>query len=406
MPKIVEQKKLKKYPVKIFKYQKSNGTISPFWWISFFVHKTYKGNGMEYVSSKLKDFRKAEAFAISYFRKFDFEKYEDMKSKPPINFHKDIALPYFKVRELVNAKRNKKEQGQYKNEIQPVFDDVDYSNTSDVEEKVNQVFYNLKTKGLAVATCRNYKIILTNMMNKALKNNHIPFDVMPEFPKLTGNSIRRLSYSPKETKMIINAFRQEYKITEDEFYKEVADYLCMLKSGGFRPGIELLKVRRNHIGYITDPQNPQTPIMKIKLLETKKDEHTQTVADWFRDDVYPNIVNRYPNANNLDYLFFPNEENREKLFERIRKNFTRISDKLGLYEVDGQKRPIYVFRHSFISNRRSKIVDPSIVAIHSNTSVEMINKHYQDLSDDHLVNIHNQLFPERSKNTQNKKLKK
>ena len=220
MPKIVEQKKLKKYPVKIFKYQKSNGTISPFWWISFFVHKTYKGNGMEYVSSKIKDFRKAEAFAISYFRKFDFEKYEDMKSKPPINFHKDIALPYFKVRELVNAKRNKKEQGQYKNEIQPVFDDVDYSNTSDVEEKVNQVFYNLKIKGLAVATCRNYKIILTNMMNKALKNNHIPFDVMPEFPKLTGNSIRRLSYSPKETKMIINAFRQEYKITEDEFYKE------------------------------------------------------------------------------------------------------------------------------------------------------------------------------------------
>ena len=397
MPKIVEQKKLKKYPVKIFKYQKSNGTISPFWWISFFVHKTYKGNGMEYVSSKIKDFRKAEAFAISYFRKFDFEKYEDMKSKPPINFHKDIALPYFKVRELVNAKRNKKEQGQYKNEIQPVFDDVDYSNTSDVEEKVNQVFYNLKIKGLAVATCRNYKIILTNMMNKALKNNHIPFDVMPEFPRLTGNSIRRLSYSPKETKMIINAFRQEYKITEDEFYKEVADYLCMLKSGGFRPGLELLKVRRNHIGYITDPQNPQTPIMKIKLLETKKDEHTQTVADWFRDDVYPNIVNRYPNANNLDYLFFPNEENREKLFERIRKNFTRISDKLGLYEVDGQKRPIYVFRHSFISNRRSKEVDPNIVAIHSNTSVAMINKHYQDLSDDNLVNIHNQLYPERTR---------
>jgi hypothetical protein len=99
-------------------------------------------------------------------------------------------------------------------------------------------------------------------------------------------------------------------------------------------------------------------------------------------------------------LFFPNEENREKLFNRIRKNFIRVSDKIGLYDVNGQKRPIYTFRHSFISNRRSKEVDPNIVAIHSNTSVAMINKHYQDLSDDNLVNIHNQLYPERTKKPQ------
>jgi hypothetical protein len=45
-----------------------------------------------------------------------------------------------------------------------------------------------------------------------------------------------------------------------------------------------------------------------------------------------------------------------------------------------------------------KKFDPNIVAIHSNTiSVAMINKHYQDLSDDNLVNIHNQLYPERTR---------
>ena len=64
---------------------------------------------------------------------------------------------------------------------------------------------------------------------------------------------------------------------------ETADYLCMLKSGCFRSGLELLKVRRNQVGFITDPHNPKTPIMKITLLETKKDRHTPTVADWFRD---------------------------------------------------------------------------------------------------------------------------
>ena len=175
----------------------------------------------------------------------------------------------------------------------------------------------------------------------------------------------------------------------------------MLKSGGFRPELELLKVRRNQVGFITDPHNPKTPIMKITLLETKKDRHTLTVADWFRDNVYPKIINRYPNSNSFDYLFFPKEENRDKLFNRIRKNFERISDKIGLYDVNGQKRPIYTFRHSFISNRRSKEVDPNVVAIHSNTSVAMINKHYQDLSDDNLVKIHNQLFPERTTNHKN-----
>ena len=88
----------------------------------------------------------------------------------------------------------------------------------------------------------------------------------------------------------------------------------MLKSGGFRPGLELLKVRRNQVGFITDPHNPKTPIMKITLLETKKDRHTLTVAYWFRDNVYPKIINRYPNSNSFDYLFFPKEENRDKLF--------------------------------------------------------------------------------------------
>ncbi len=39
-----------------------------------------------------------------------------------------------------------------------------------------------------------------------------------------------------------------------------------------------------------------------------------TVADWYRDDVCPKVLNRHPNANELDYLFFPNEKNREKLF--------------------------------------------------------------------------------------------
>ena len=94
------------------------------------------------------------------------------------------------------------------------------------------------------------------------------------------------------------------------------------------------------------------------------------------------------------------------MFARIRKNFERVSDKIGLHDVNEQKRLLYTFRHSFISNRRSKEVGQNVVAIHSNTSVAMINKLYQNLSDDNLIKIHNQLFFERNTNIKNKVLKK
>ena len=41
----------------------------------------------------------------------------------------------------------------------------------------------------------------------------------------------------------------------------------------------------------------------------------------------------------------PEEKNRSKLYERIRKNFVRISSELGLYEFNGKTRPMYSIRH-------------------------------------------------------------
>ena len=35
-------------------------------------------------------------------------------------------------------------------------------------------------------------------MNKALKNNNIQFDVVPEFPKLTGRGVKRVGYQPRK----------------------------------------------------------------------------------------------------------------------------------------------------------------------------------------------------------------
>lgn len=405
MPKILKQKKLNRVPATIFKYDKK----SKFYYVRFWVCKGYKENGCHTQSLKVSEERQAEKEAEKVFKNFDFKKEIELNkikiNKTKRSYDKDIATPYFKVRELENPTRNRKEQGQYNSEMKEILNRIDYSNPSEVEDAVKEIFYNLSSKNRAVATQRNYKIILTNQMNRVLKNNKIPFDVMPDFPKLRGKSLRRLSYLPKERKLIRERFRKETQIKEDNFYDEVADLLSICEAGGFRPGLELLRVRRNNVGWINDPTT-NTPVMKITLLQTKKDRHTMTVADWYRDDVYPRVMNRHPNTNELDYLFFPKIENRDKLFDRIRKNFERISDDLDLFVKDSQNRPIYVYRHSFISDRRRKGVDANIVALHSNTSVQMINQHYQDMSDDHLLEIHNKVFPNRTKNSNYKVITK
>ena len=398
MPKILKQKKLKRVSATIFKYKNR----SKFYYVRFWVCKGYRLNGCHTQSLKVSEERLAEKVAEKVFKSFDFKSAIDLNkkkiNKSKRDYDRDIAIPYFKYRELENPDRNKKEKGQYNNEMKEILQSIDYSNPSEVDDAVKEIFFNLKEQGKAVATMRNYKIILTNQMNRALKNNKVPFDQLPDFPKLKGKGLRRLEYEPKEKKQIRNRFRDEWRIIEDNFYDETADYLSTFDAGGgARPGLEVLRVRRNNIGFINDPYNPNQPVLKMTLLKTKKDRHTYTLADWWRDDVYPRILNRHPNCNNLDYLFFPKVENREKLFDRMRKNFERLSDNLGLFVKDGQNRPIYVYRHSFISSKRKKGVDANVVALHSNTSVQMINQHYQSLSDDHLLEMHNKLFPERKR---------
>ena len=47
------------------------------------------------------------------------------------------------------------------------------------------------------------------------------------------------------------------------------DLVTTCEAGGFRAGLELLRIRRNNVGWVNDPDN-ENPVMKITLLQTKK----------------------------------------------------------------------------------------------------------------------------------------
>ena len=109
MPKIEKQKQLKRIPAKIYKYEKK----SKFYYVRFWVCKGYNINGCHTQSLKVSEERQAEKEAIKVFKNFDFksaiDKNKNKIKKVERSYYKDIALPYFKSRELVNPQRNRNE---------------------------------------------------------------------------------------------------------------------------------------------------------------------------------------------------------------------------------------------------------------------------------------------------------
>lgn len=59
---------------------------------------------------------------------------------------------------------------------------------------------------------------------------------------------------------------------------------------------------------------------------------------FFKNIFVREIIKKKSNSKQDDYLLFPNERDRQQLYERIRKNFTRISSELGLYVRNGATR--------------------------------------------------------------------
>ena len=80
------------------------------------------------------------------------------------------------------------------------------------------------------------------------------------------------------------------------------------------------------------------------------------------------------------------------MYERIRKNFTRISSELELYVRNGATRPLYSIRHTFITQRYNQNAPLQVIARHSNNSEEIIQSNYLDENDEMLVSEHKKLF--------------
>ena len=393
MPKIDKKTifKFERIPVSVFQFENSKN-----YFVRYYIGRqkgAKSGNKDKSLKTQNKNEAKVKAKKI-YF--------EYLTNPTPIekeiDFNIDIAQPFFRYR--IRHYKNKnpdstqgtREKMRYDSYIHKFFEDVDYRNNEDLEDAIEELKENLKQDDKTDNTISKYFNILSLMFRKAVENNLIK--KVPYFPPLKVVNQVRHSYQNEELNLINRKLDDEFKKTEEKFYLHMKDYINLIRSAGFRPGIEPLKVKNFQCQFVLNRQTNQKDILAITLFNTKtKPKHRLFCHPFFTKNIYPEIRNRIPNPTPQDYFLFPHsDENRRKIYQKISKTFTRISKELNLYYRGGSTRPLYSIRHTFAKNNYIQNAPLKVIAKQMNTSEKMLHSAYLDDDDIMLSEEYNMMY--------------
>ena len=379
--------------LKIFKYEKSKK-----YYACFYVGINASTSGNKIITLKTENINEASKVAKEKYHEWFENHRDDFKSK---DFTNDIANPYFKFR-IRKYKDNGKKENQgvrekqkYFNYMIKYFEKIDYKNNEQLTAAIEDMVENLRMDNKTDNTISKFTTVLSNMFNYAIKN--LVMKSRPDFPMLKIINNARPSYFNNELNLISKRLTAEYEKTKDKFYLETKDYINLIRSAGFRPGLEPLRIKKFQYRFIKD-KKAKEQILVFTLFNTKtKPKHQLTCHPYFTKYIFPEIVNRNPNTNADTYLLFPNYQNRQKVYNRIVKIFTRLSKELHLYYRNGLTRPIYSIRHTYIKNRYAENPQSlEVIARQSNTSPKMIHRNYLDEDDIMMVEEYRKMYPNKS----------
>ena len=264
MPKI-KKDTIKKFPqtasLKIFKFENSKN-----YYCSFYVGTHFTKSGNVEKSLKTQNVNDATKLAKQEFEKHHIENKDNVKKE--YDFTNDIAKPYIKMRlRKYKSQTGKKNLGErdsqkYFNYMEKYFENIDYRNNTIVEETIEDLVENLRMDNKSDSTISKYTVVLSNMFNHAIKNSVV--NHKPEMPKLKIISQQRPSYFNDELNLISKKLYEEYERTEDVEYLEIKDYINLIRSAGFRPGLEPLRIKRFQYRFINDEENPSNDEEKVE----------------------------------------------------------------------------------------------------------------------------------------------
>ena len=212
---------------------------------------------------------------------------------------------------------------------------------------------------------------IRKILNYAKRLNII--SLIPSIPKIARND--KNSYPPY-TKDEVNAITKELR---NQNYDEIADAVNFLSFTQLRAGKEYLSLRHHDISFLKHFKTKQDiliinpPHRKVMLKKQSVPTHP-IIAEIYKN----RICKRYPNHKKDDFIFYPDNNNREKVRRFIYRTFVRVSKKLNLYVCQRTKtnRPLYSLRsYGFIELRNSG-VDLQDIASLGNTSSKMLEERY------------------------------
>ena len=397
MPKINKKTifRFDRIPVSVFQFENSKN-----YFVRYYVGRQKDASsGNKDKTLKTQNINEAKVKAKKIY--FEYLNNPTPKEKE-IDFNIDIAQPFFKFR--IRHYRNKnpdstqgiREKQRYENYIGKFFEDVNYRNIDELDDAIEELKENLKQDDKTDNTISKYFNILRLMFKKAVENNVL--SKMPYFPPLKVVNQVRHSYHNDELNLINRKLDSEFKRTKEKFYLHMKDYVNLIRSAGFRPGIEPLKVKNFQCQFVLNRKTNQKDILAITLFNTKtKPKHRLFCHPFFAKNIYPEILSRNPQPSPEDYLLFPHsDENRRKIYQKISKIFTRISKELNLYYRGGTTRPLYSIRHTFAKNNYVANAPLSVIAKQMNTSEKMLHSAYLDDDDILLSEEYNKMYSKKN----------
>ena len=391
MPKI-DKTTLKKIPrlkISIYKYENKNT-----YFCRFYVGKIHYKSGYKEIRLRTKNINEAISKANTEF-KIWFSEHKNTTAKKDSNIDLDIAQPYLrnkirKYKHKTHLKNN--EQGERDNSkwnyLKPFFEDVDYKDMEIVEQIIDdEILSSLQEDGRSGSTINKYFSVLTQMFKRAKDKGKINY--IPDTPTQQVINTPREPYENNELNLINNRCKKEYEKTKEMYFLECKDYYNLLRSAGFRPGLEPLNMKRSDYEFIKDRDNPETDILKFTVRNTKtKPIHYPIANDFFTKHIFPEILNRHSDLKDDDYLLFSFVKDRKTLKNKTGKTFSRFSKDLNLYYYKGGTRPLYSIRHTYATEQWKKGTVIEDISKLMNTSPRMVMSVYLGNSDEALIKLH------------------
>jgi integrase len=390
MSKIDKQtlKILPKTKIRIYKFVKQNT-----YFCRFFVGRKYFKSGRFEKTCKTKNINEAIIIANQYYKDWFIQHATDKVEKER-NFDLDIAQPFltFRIRKyqnkthLKNNEQGERDKSKY-NYLKPLFENVDYKDLDLVEDVINNdVLSKLKDDGKSGNTINKYLSLITQMFKRALSRGIVNY--IPDTPTQEVINTPRYPYENFELNLINERCREEYNSTNDIFFLECKDYFNLLRSAGFRPGLEPLNLKRKDFEFISSPNNQDEKFLKFTVWGTKtKPIHNPISNPYFSQHIFPEVLNRHSNLSDDDYLLFPFLKDRTRLKQSTGKLFVRFSKDLNLYYHKGGTRPLYSVRHTYATELYKKGTTIDDIAQLMNTSARMIINVYLGHTNQALINL-------------------